>query len=223
MRRNVVGIALLGALAVGGASWAESGVVLSGSFCGAPMCACSQQMCTCGQYCSPNGLCQSAQAYFCSNDFQCGSSPGCGPFICQNNVCVPGMRDAGPLEVDDGGLWCRPGSDAGSCIPWPDGGTDASVPPIQPQPDASVFVPDANVPDSGPPPEGGRDGGQVAGLDAGLVDAGPTTPGDAGAPPVDAGPITPREPMGCGCDVTGGVWLALAALFALRLGRRRTY
>jgi hypothetical protein len=99
---------------------------------------------------------------------------------------------------------------------------------------AGVAPPDAGVPDAGMPDAGMLDAGMPdagmldAGMpdagtaDAGTVDAGTSDGGtsDGGAP--DGGQVLTRglDNVGCGCTASGGPWLGLLLLLALRAPRR---
>ena len=79
------------------------------TFCGEQSCPCPGAACTCGQVCDrTQGRCVSSQAGFCTADGACAAS--CNSFICEGNICVPGMRtdggggsgyDAGADPVDN--------------------------------------------------------------------------------------------------------------------------
>jgi hypothetical protein len=131
-------------------AYAEAGT--SFGFCTESSCSCGTETCGCGEVCNGDTLrCMPSQTYFCGSDATCAAN--CGHFICEMNVCVPGVRpDSGtpqhpdastePFDVPDASI-----DHGGVC------GVDASV---------SGFMPDASV--SSPPagPLTAPDGGTVS-------------------------------------------------------------
>lgn len=100
-------IVLVGAL-LALPAFAEAG--LPYRFCAEPTCACQTSTCVCGQACN-SGTCEAAQAAYCGSDAMCAGS--CGSFICENNVCVEGLRTDGGDGIQrppmSGGCTSSPG------------------------------------------------------------------------------------------------------------------